>query len=132
MINFFLLKIISIDILLLIKKAKFIVYSVNVVNFNLLFIYFFVIYRILLLLIMFNLKNILIFVFFVELTFFTVICLLITSGLAWKLDFQYSLGYSLLILLIAAAESAISLSILIFYHTEIRNLDFENIVELRL
>jgi len=75
-----------------------------------------------------NLKNILISLFFIELTYFSIVIffLLIT------IFFQNYEGFilALMTILLAAAESAVGLGLVILVYSFEKNLNFDNLIEL--
>jgi NADH-quinone oxidoreductase subunit K len=77
---------------------------------------------------LFNLKNILISLFFVELAYFSLIVFLLIITVVFNI--YYGFLYALFLILLAASESAVGLGILIFVYTFEKKITFDNLIEL--
>lgn len=77
-----------------------------------------------------NFKNILISLLFVELSYFGLICLFFFFSVF--LNIKISFLYGIILLLTAAAESAVGLGILIVFYRFEKSIKFDNLIELGL
>ncbi len=119
-----------------INQYKYINNSIDLFNINsiiynhyYLFLLSFILYFFSIISLILNLKNFLITLIYIELTYFSIICIFIFMGILNHILISFC--YALLLILIAASESAIGLAILIIINNFQKKLEFNNLKELR-
>jgi len=108
----FILKIFGLFTYHFISTSESFMQSYSLSNFYVLFyVYFLFVYVFGLLGVLFNIKNMLISLLFIEITYFGIVCLFLFFAVFLKLEISFL--YALLILLVAAAESVVGLGFVV-------------------